>query len=158
MENEEYRNDITLPRYYADIMGVGGLTDVCGSNSGITNVRTPDNDYFRDIALPETYVNIILKKCSEISHITSVGYRETKMYCPQTFNLIKNFIIGINISFKNENVNKIKVDKKYYESILNDYFKITYTKMDFVTFSVESLIIPPEESNEEKFFKLFKKN
>ena len=155
MENEEYRTDI-LPLYYSDIMGVGGLTDTCVSNGIVTNVRTPDNDYFRDITLPERYVTVILTMCPEIAHIISVGYRETKVYCPHTFNPIKKFIIGVNISFKNENVSEIKVDKKHYESILNDYFGMTYAKMDFVTFSVESLIIPPEESNEDKFFKLFK--
>ena len=154
MENEEYINNITVPPYYVDIMGVGGLTDVCISNG---SVGIPNNDYFRDITLPERYVTVILTMCPEIAHIISVGYRETKVYCPHTFNPIKKFMIGVNISFKNENVSEIKVDKKHYESILNDYFKMTYAKMDFVTFSVESLIIPPEESNEDKFFKLFKK-
>jgi hypothetical protein len=44
-----------------------------------------------------------------------------------------------------------------YESRLNDYFKMTYDDMDFITFRIESFIVPPEKNNQDKFFELFGK-
>ena len=44
------------------------------------------------------------------------------------------------------------------EEAFNDYFKMTYGgEMDFVTFKVESMIVPPVKTNEDKFFELFRK-
>jgi hypothetical protein len=35
---------------------------------------------------------------------------------------------------------------------------MTYgSEMDFISFKVESLIVPPEKTNQDKFFELFKK-
>jgi hypothetical protein len=75
------------------------------------------------------------------------------MYDPQNFEPIKKFLVGVNI-FCHENI-LVLGDKTSYELMLNDYFKMTYTGMDFVTFKVESLIIPPEKTNQDKFFELF---
>ena len=40
---------------------------------------------------------------------------------------------------------------------LNDYFKMTFDGMDFVSFHVRSFIFPPEKTNEDKFFEVFGK-
>ena len=45
--------------------------------------------------------------------------------------------------------------KKEYGEQLNDYFKMTYDGMDFVSFHVQSFIFPPEKTNEDKFFEVF---
>ena len=45
--------------------------------------------------------------------------------------------------------------KKEYGDELNDYFKMTYDGMDFVSFHVQSFIFPPEKTNEDKFFEVF---
>ena len=42
-----------------------------------------------------------------------------------------------------------------FQTALNDYFKMTYSDIDYVTFHVQSFIFPPEKSNKDKFFELF---
>ncbi len=42
--------------------------------------------------------------------------------------------------------------------LITDYFKMTYSELDFVTFHVRSFIFPPEKTNEDKFFELFGKS
>jgi hypothetical protein len=76
-------------------------------------------------------------------------------YNPETFEPIKKFIVYVDIYFHNNfTISKNKVS---YESRLNDYFKMTYDDMDFITFRIESFIVPPEKTNQDKFFELFGK-
>jgi len=49
----------------------------------------------------------------------------------------------------------MKKTKNEYGNVITDYFKMTYSELDFVTFHVRSFIFPPEKSNEEKFFEVF---
>lgn len=109
----------------------------------------------REIELPDNFKSVILKTRPEIRDIVSAGFKVTSMYDPQSFEPIKKFLVGVNI-FCHENI-LVLGDKTSYELMLNDYFKMTYTGMDFVTFKVESLIIPPEKTNQDKFFELFGK-
>ena len=63
---------------------------------------------------------------------------------------------SINLFFNENDVPK--GGKDHYEGLFNDYFKMTYgSEMDFISFKVESLIVPPEKTNQDKFFELFKK-
>jgi hypothetical protein len=107
----------------------------------------------REIVIPDTFKSVVLRTRPEIRDIESAGFRTTSVYDPQTFEPIKKFLVGVNI-FCHENI-LVLGDKTSYELMLNDYFKMTYTGMDFVTFKVESLIIPPEKTNQDKFFELF---
>jgi hypothetical protein len=109
----------------------------------------------REIVIPDTFKSVVLRTRPEIRDIESAGFRTTSVYDPQTFEPIKKFLVGVNI-FCHENW-LVMGDKASYELMLNDYFKMTYTGMDFVTFKVESLIIPPEKTNQDKFFELFGK-
>ena len=109
----------------------------------------------REIEIPDNFKSVILKTRPEIRDIVSAGFKVTTMYDPQSFEPIKKFLVGVNI-FCHENI-LVLGDKASYELMLNDYFKMTYTGMDFVTFKVESLIIPPEKTNQDKFFELFGK-
>ena len=109
----------------------------------------------REIEIPDNFKSVILKTRPEIRDIVSAGFKVTTMYDPQSFEPIKKFLVGVNI-LCHENI-LVLGDKTSYELMLNDYFKMTYTGMDFVTFKVESLIIPPEKTNQDKFFELFGK-
>ena len=108
------------------------------------------------IEIPENFNTVVLKLCPEIKEIVTVGYKSTGMLSTITFEPTFKFLVGINIFF-NDN-NRLQGDKSHYETLVNDYFKMTYgSEMDFITFKVESFVIPPEKTNEDKFFELFKK-
>lgn len=115
-------------------------------------------EYINDgrIKFPDTFKGVVLKMCPEISDIITVGYLEVPTtYDPITFNQIKRFLVGIDIHFDNRN--GIKKTKVEYEEFINDYFKMTYADIDFITISVNSFIFPPEKTNADKFFELFGK-
>lgn len=45
--------------------------------------------------------------------------------------------------------------KNEYSYELTDYFKITYSELDFVILHFRSFIFPTEKINEDKFFEVF---
>jgi hypothetical protein len=96
-----------------------------------------------------------LKLCPEINDVVSVGYREQTVYDPMTFNPIYKYLVGIDIYFNNHN--GMKKSKNEYGKEIDDYFKMTYSDMDYITFHVQSFIFPPEKTNKDKFFELFGK-
>jgi DNA mismatch repair ATPase MutS len=112
----------------------------------------PDN---KEIDIPEKLKDVVKKMCPEIMDIVSVGYRETVMYSPDTFDQIKKYLVGIDLYFDDKY--GMKKSKNDYGKELTDYFKMTYGELDFVTFHVRSFIFPPEKTNEEKFFEVFGK-
>lgn len=143
MENE---ND------YADLVG-----DYRGY--GISNVKvepdfngSPDN---KDIVIPPTFKDVVVKMCPEIVDIVSMGYREHMVYNPMNFEPVYTYLVGVDLYFDNHN--GMKKSKNEYGKELNDYFKMTYSDMDYITFHVQSFIFPPEKSNKDKFFELFGK-
>jgi hypothetical protein len=131
------------------------LVNQYGVQDRITQTE-PDfngNPYSKPIALPERFKVVVLKMCPEIKDIVSIGYRDTTMYNPETFNPIKKFLVGVDLYF--EETNGMKKSKKEYGDELNDYFRVAFSDMDFVTFHVQSFIFPPEKTNEDKFFEVF---
>jgi hypothetical protein len=109
-----------------------------------------------EIEIPESFSKVILKLLPEIREVTTIGYKSNSVYNPINFEPIWNFLVAVNLSFNESEIPK--GDKTYYESLFNDYFKMTYgSEMDFISFKVESLIVPPVKTNEDKFFELFKK-
>ena len=107
----------------------------------------------KEINIPETFKDVILKICPEIVDVKSNGYRETAVYNPETFEPIKKYLVGVDLYFDERNgMNK---SKNEYGNLFNDYFKMTYSDLDFITFHVRSFIFPPEKSNEDKFFEIF---
>jgi hypothetical protein len=112
-----------------------------------------NNPNQKDIEIPSSLKIVVIKLAPEIQEITPVGYRSHKMYDPVNFNPISSYIVGIDIYFKQDC--SLMGDKSYYEALLNDSFIMTHTGIKFVTFKIESLIVPPLETNDEKFFKIF---
>lgn len=107
----------------------------------------------KPIVIPERFKDVVLKMCPEIKDIVSVGYRNNKMYDPMTFNPVYNYLVGVDLYFDEKY--GMKKSKKEYGDELNDYFKMTYDEMDFVSFHVQSFIFPPEKTNDDKFFEVF---
>ena len=109
-----------------------------------------------EIEIPERFNTVILKLCPEIREVVTIGYKNYSVYDPINFEPIFNFLVAINIFFNENDIPK--GGKEHYEGLVNDYFKMTYgSEMDFITFKVESMIVPPVKTNEDKFFELFKK-
>jgi hypothetical protein len=110
----------------------------------------------KPIVIPENFKIVVLKMCPEIKDIVSVGYRETVMYSPNTFDQIKKYLVGVDIYFDEHN--GMKKSKNEYSKEIDDYFRMTYgSDMEFVSFHVQSFIFPPEKTNKDKFFELFGK-
>lgn len=109
-----------------------------------------------EIEIPERFNTVILKMCPEIREVVTIGYKSNMLYNPVNFEPDYKFLVAVDLFFKEDNIPK--GDKKYYESSFTDYFKMTYgSEMDFISFKVQSLIVPPVKTNEDKFFELFKK-
>jgi hypothetical protein len=136
------------------------LADFYGNNTGvgISHIAKPEPDFSpyldtRKIGIPKTFKDVLLKLCPEIKDVVSVGYKENGVYDPMTFNPIYKYMVGVDIYFDEHN--GMKKSKNEYGKLFNDYFKMTYSDIDFVTFHVQSFIFPPEKSNKDKFFEIF---
>ena len=108
------------------------------------------------IRIPDTFKDVVLKLCPEVSDVVTVGYMELPTtYSPETFDQVKRFLVSVDIHFVSRNgVKKTKVE---YQDFLNDYFKMTYVDIDFISISVNKFMFPPEKTNTDKFFELFGK-
>jgi len=113
---------------------------------------SPDN---KNIVIPPTFKDVVMKMCPEIVDIVSKGYREHIVYNPMNFEPVYTYLVGIDLYFDNHN--GMKKSKYEYSKEIDDYFKMTYSDMDYITFHVQSFIFPPEKSNKDKFFELFGK-
>ena len=146
METED--NIINLADFYGNHVGI---------NDTVSTISKPepsfDGVYQKEINIPKTFKDVILKICPEIVDVKSNGYRETAVYNPETFEPIKKYLVGVDLYFDERN--GMKKSKNEYGNLFNDYFKMTYSDLDFVTFHVRSFIFPPEKSNEDKFFDIF---
>ena len=143
-----------------DIINLADFYGVNNPYGGVTTIRIPEpepdfngNRYNKKINIPETFKNVILKICPEIINVVSVGYKDTKVYSPITFEPISRYMVGVDLYFDEKN--GMKKTKHEYGNLFNNYFKMTYSDIDFVTFHVQSFIFPPEKSNEDKFFEIF---
>ena len=127
---------------------------------GISNVKvepdfngSPDN---KDIVIPPTFKDVVVKMFPEIVDIVSRGYREHMVYNPMNFEPVYTYLVGIDLYFDNHN--GMKKSKNEYGKEIGDYFRMTYgSEMEFVSFHVQSFIFPPEKTNKDKFFELFGK-
>lgn len=149
---EEINAEGLISDYYGDaVISQPHYGDVV-----ISLPKPPNEELFNNsqkIKLPKTFLKVILKSFPEFRDVKSVGYREHAQYDPYDFNPIYRYLVGIDIYFNEPNGDK--KPKGDYESLINDYFKMTYHDMDYITFKVQSLIIPPEKTNRDKFFELF---
>jgi hypothetical protein len=112
-------------------------------------------EYKKEIEIPKIFKDVVLKVYPEIQNIVSVGYKETTLYCAETFEPIKRYSVEVDLYFYDKY--DMKKSKNQYDVVLNDYFKMTYSNLDFIVFYVRSFKFPLEKTNEEKFFDLFGK-
>ncbi len=138
--------------YLADFYG-----NHLGVNHTVSTIATPEPEFEnprnKEIQIPSLLRDVIMKIYPEIIDIKSNGYRDTVMYNPENFEPIKKYLVGVDLYFNEKN--SMKKSKKEYGDIITEYFNMTYTDLDFVTFHVRSFIFPPEKSNEQKFFDVF---
>jgi hypothetical protein len=110
----------------------------------------------QDIELPLNFKTVVMKLHPEIKDMVADYFETKQIYDPNTFNPVNHFQVAIRI-FINENEIP-KGNKDFYKNSLKDLFNMTYgSEMDFVTFIVTSIVIPPVKTNEEKFVELFGK-
>jgi hypothetical protein len=110
----------------------------------------------QDIELPSNFKTVVMKLHPEIKDMVADYFETKQIYDPNTFNPVNHFQVAVRI-FINENEIP-KGNKDFYKNSLKDLFNMTYgSEMDFVTFIVTSIVIPPVKSNEEKFVELFGK-
>ena len=124
-----------------------------GTSGNAIDPNNFDSPYNKEISIPETFKDVLLKLCPEIKDVVSIGYRENTIYDAMTFNPIYKYLVGVDIYF--DETNGMKKSKHEYGKLFNDYFNMTYSDIDYVTFHVQSFIFPPEKSNREKFLELF---
>ena len=148
MENED--NIINLVNFYDG--PYGGVPSRIATPQPTFN-EFPDN---KEIVIPSTFKDVVVKMCPEILNIVSVGYREQTMYNPTDFSPVYKYLVGIDIYF--DDYNGMKKSKDEYGKEIGDYFRMTYgSEMEFVSFHVQSFIFPPERTNKDKFFEMFGK-
>ena len=110
----------------------------------------------QDIELPSNFKTVVMKLHPEIGDLVAEYFETKQIYDPNTFNPVNHFQVAVRI-FINENEIP-KGNKDFYKNSLKDLFNMTYgSEMDFVTFIVTSIVIPPVKTNEEKFVELFGK-
>jgi hypothetical protein len=110
----------------------------------------------QDIELPSNFKTVIMKLHPEIGDLVADYFETKQIYDPNTFNPVNHFQVAVRI-FINENEIP-KGNKDFYKNSLKDLFNMTYgSEMDFVTFIVTSIVIPPVKTNEEKFMEIFMK-
>jgi hypothetical protein len=124
--------------------------------SGVEGEPGFDSLNNKEIVIPSTFKDVVVKMCSEIVDIVSVGYREQTMYNPNNFEPVYKYLVGVDLYFDNHN--GMKKSKNEYGKEIGDYFKMTYgSEFDFISFHVQSFIFPPEKTTKDKFFELFGK-
>jgi hypothetical protein len=112
----------------------------------------------REIEIPVNFKTVITKLHPEIKDVVDVDISTTVMINPVTLRTEHLFNIMVDIHF-NQNDLPNGGGRAHYQDILNNLFKMTYgSEMNFVSFSVNSLVIPFIKTNEEKFIELFGKN
>lgn len=110
----------------------------------------------QDIELPLNFRTVVMKLHPEIKDVVADYFETKQIYDPNTFNPVNHFQVAVRV-FINENEIP-KGNKDFYKNSLKDLFNMTYgSEMDFVTFIVTSIVIPPVKTNEEKFVELFGK-
>ena len=110
----------------------------------------------QDIELPLNFRTVVMKLHPEIGDLVAEYFETKQIYNPETFNPVNHFQVAVRI-FINENEIP-KGNKDFYKNSLKDLFNMTYgSEMDFVTFIVTCIVIPPVKTNEEKFVELFGK-
>ena len=125
--------------------------------TGNRSISNWDLSALTGIELPETFKKVIMKLHTEIKDVVALEYNVQKKYNAINFDAVSYFMVNLTVYFNEDNIPK--GDKSFYNESFNDLFKMTYgSEMDFISFSVISMVVPPAKTNEEKFMELFGKN
>ena len=109
-----------------------------------------------DIELPSNFKTVIMKLHPEIQDVVADDCKVIKKYNPNNFDPQSYFQVGVKVFFPQDGVPK--GNKEFYNKSFDELFIMTYGgEMDFISFNVSSLVVPPPKSNEEKFMELFGK-
>jgi hypothetical protein len=109
-----------------------------------------------NIELPDNFRKVIMKLHPEIEDVVIDDYEIQKKYNPNDFNPESFFMVNLSVYFNQDDAPK--GNKEFYTESFTELFKMTYgVEMDFIFFKVLSLIVPPEKTNDDKFYELFRK-
>jgi hypothetical protein len=153
MEERDDNNLATMSRMVLNNSRYGNIdwNDYSNYNKKLKTISTN-----QDIELPLNFKTVVMKLHPEIKDVVADYFETKQIYDPNTFNPVNHFQVAVRI-FINENEIP-KGNKDFYKNSLKDLFNMTYgSEMDFVTFIVTSIVIPPVKTNEEKFVELFGK-
>ena len=59
-----------------------------------------------EIEIPERFNTVVLKLCPEIREVVTIGYKSNTVYNPMNFEPIFNFLVAINLFFKENDIPK----------------------------------------------------
>ena len=153
MEERDDNNLATMSRMVLNNSRYGNIdwNDYSNYDKKLKTISTN-----QDIELPLNFKTVVMKLHPEIKDVVADYFETKQIYDPNTFNPVNHFQVAVRI-FINENEIP-KGNKDFYKNSLKDLFNMTYgSEMDFVTFIVTSIVIPPVKTNEEKFVELFGK-
>lgn len=120
-------------------------------------VKRDNDSTVSDIELPSNLKTVIMKLHPEISDVVADDCKVIQKYNPNTFDPVSYFQVGVKVFFPQDGVPK--GNKEFYNKSFDELFLMTYGgEMDFISFNVISLVVPPPKTNEEKFLELFKKD
>lgn len=114
-------------------------------------------DTITEIEIPSDFKRVITKLHPEVRDVETEGFKVVKKYDATTFDPLNYFEVGVKLFFGQDEIPK--GNKEYYKKLFEEMFVMTYgLEMDFVSFRIVSLVVPPVKSNEEKFVEIFAKN
>lgn len=153
MEDRDDNNLATMSRMVLSNSRYGNIdwNDYSNYDKKLKTISTN-----QDIELPLNFRTVVMKLHPEIKDVVAEYFETKQIYNVTTFNPVNHFQVAVRV-FINENEIP-KGNKDFYKNSLKDLFNMTYgSEMDFVTFVVSSIVIPPVKTNEEKFVELFGK-
>jgi len=110
----------------------------------------------QDIELPLNFRTVVMKLHPEIGDLVAEYFETKQIYDPNTFNPVNHFQVAVRIFINEYEIPK--GNKDIYKNTLKHLSTMSHSsEMDFVTFIVTCIVIPPVKTNEEKFVELFGK-
>jgi hypothetical protein len=106
--------------------------------------------------IPDDFLIVISKMNPEISNVEIVNVDTTKTICSTTFNA--NELIRIHVNLHMNREYQLKGNQSTYTETLNNLFRLTYSKHEFISFHVDKFSFLNEKTNMEKFQELFSVN
>jgi hypothetical protein len=106
--------------------------------------------------IPDDFLIVISKMNPEISNVEIKNIDTIKTICSTTFNVDELIRINVNLHINREY--QLKGNQSTYTETLNNLFRLTYSKHDFISFNVVKFSYLNEKTNMEKFQELFSAN